>query len=125
MKKAWLIIFFLALSVYSIAQQYSSDSKKAIKRFEEARTLFQARDDTSAEQALLKAIKTDRQFVEAYQLLAQICYDHGRVEDAIGYYTTSLEIDPKGNPDGYRLLAGLTILTGDYTRTLELIDRFL
>ncbi len=125
MKKAWLIISLLALATCSMAQQYSSDSKKAIKRFEEARALFQARDDAGAEQALLKAIKADRQFVEAYQLLAQISYDLGRVEEAIGYYTTSLEIDPKGNPDGYRLLAGLTILTGDYNRTLELIDTFL
>ncbi|MCK5135037.1 MAG: PD40 domain-containing protein [Bacteroidales bacterium] len=125
MKHVWLIIILLAFAGCSIAQQYSSGSKKAVKRFEEARTYFQDRDDVNAEEALLKAINADRDFVEAYQLLAQICYDHGRIEDAIGYYTTSLEIDPSGNPDGYRLLAGLTIRAGDYHRTLELVETFL
>ncbi|MEN8229219.1 MAG: OmpA family protein [Bacteroidota bacterium] len=125
MKQGWLIIFLLVISGYTMAQNYSSNSKKAVKRFEEARACFQVRDDICTEERLLKAIKTDPGFIEAYQLLAQLCFDQGRVEEAIAYFSKSLEIDPEGNPDGYRLLAGLTMATGDYGRTLEHIETFL
>ena len=125
MKQGWLIIFLLVISGHTMAQNYSSNSKKAIKRFEEARACFQARDNACTEEKLLKAIKVDPEFIEAYQLLAQFCFDQGQVDEASGYFAKSLEIDPEGNPDGYRLLAGLTIMTGDYVRTLELIETFL
>ncbi len=107
------------------AQRYSSDSKKAIKRFEEAAVFYQNRDQAGAEQALLKAIQADENFVEAYHFLSQICYDSGRLEQAIGFYSKSLEIDPVGNPEGYRLLAGLVLKTGDYQRSMELVEKFL
>jgi len=106
-------------------QQYSSSSKKAIKKFEEARSCYEINDQTCVEEALIKAVKADPEFVEAYQMLAQVCFDQGRMEAAIGYFTTSLEIDPEGNPEGYRLLAGLTMRTGDYEKTLELLEIFL
>jgi len=57
--------------------------------------------------------------------LSQISYESGRIEDAIKYYGRTLEIDPEGNPDGYRLLAGLVIRTCDYAYTLELLEKFL
>jgi outer membrane protein OmpA-like peptidoglycan-associated protein/Tol biopolymer transport system component len=123
--RAWLMMILLVVSGYTLAQNYSSSSRKAIKKFEEARNCLENRDEACAETALLKAIKSDREFIEAYQMLAQIYYDQGRVEEAITHFATSLEIDPQVNPDGYRLLAGLTIMTGDYSRTLELIETFL
>ena len=125
LRRIWLIIILVSVSGSLLAQQYSSSSKKAIKRFEEARACFQARNDACTEEKLLKAIHADDEFIEAYQMLAQICFDGGRIDKAIGYFTTSLEIDPEGNPDGYRQLAGLTILSGDYSKTLELIEKFL
>jgi outer membrane protein OmpA-like peptidoglycan-associated protein len=82
-------------------------------------------DDACVEEALLKAIKADPGFKEAYQLMAQLKFDRGDKEQAISYYSQSLELDPEGNPDGYRLLAGLTMQVGDYHRTMELLDIFL
>ena len=64
-------------------QYYSSSSKKAVKRFEEARTCYELLDDACVEEMLLKAIKADDEFIEAYQMLAQLCYDQGRLEEAI------------------------------------------
>lgn len=125
LKRIGLIIILLSVTGYTVAQYYSSSSKKAVKRFEDARKCYEARDDVCAEQALIKAIKADPEFIEAYQMLAQICYDQGRLEEAINHFTATLEIDPEGNPDGYRLLAGLTIMSGDYARTLELTEKFL
>jgi flagellar motor protein MotB/tetratricopeptide (TPR) repeat protein len=124
-KHIGLLLLLLTLASHSLAQNYSTSSKKAIKRFEEARSCFELMDDACVEEALLKAIKADPGFVEAYQLMAQLKFDRGEKELAIDYFSRSLEIDPKGNPDGYRLLAGLTMQVGDYAKTLELIEVFL
>ncbi len=123
-RSIWLIII-VALAPGLFGQYYSSGSKKAIKRFEEARSCFELRDDACVEEALLKAIEADDQFLEAYQLLAQVCYDQGRLEEAIVHYTVTLEIDPHGNPEGYRLLAGLKLMTGDYEGAQQLVDSYL
>lgn len=107
------------------AQYYSSGSKKAIKRFTQARKCFELGDLNGAEEALKKTVKADERFLEAYQMLAQICLDQDRLEEAICWYSPTLEIDPEGNPEGYRLLAGLVLRTGDYKRTLDLIEKYL
>jgi len=126
MKKLSLVIFFLLLLAGVIqGQSYSTKSKKAIKQFDLAVEAYQQKDLPGAETALKKAIAKDDQFIEAYGLLAQISYESGQIEEAIGYYSTTLEIDPEGNPDGYRLLAGLVLRTGDYDRCLELLEIFL
>ncbi|MFH0756261.1 MAG: OmpA family protein [Bacteroidota bacterium] len=125
MKYIMLIGVILLLGEQTRAQGYSSHSKKAIKSYEFAVSLYRERDHAGAEQALLKAIKTDENFIEAYHFLSQICYDSGRLDQAIAYYSKSLEIDPLGNPDGYRLLSGLALRTGDYRRSMELAEKFL
>lgn len=124
MKRAWLIFSLLLIAGTIYAQGYSTKSKKAIKLFDQAVEFYQQNDPASAEAELKKAIAKDEQFLEAYGLLSQICYESKRMEEAIGYYSTTLEIDPEGNPDGYRLLAGLVLRTGDYDRTLELLEHF-
>ncbi len=77
------MLILLALTPGLLGQYYSSGSKKAIKRFEEARTCYEKRDLACAEESLLKTIKADDQFIEAYQMLAQLCFDQGREEEAI------------------------------------------
>ena len=122
-----IICLFIVISLTQglLGQYYSSGSKKAIRRFEQARKCYESKDDACAEESLLKAIKADDQFIEAYQMLAQLYYDQGRLEEAISYYAVTLEIDPEGNPEGYRLLAGLKLRTGDYKEALELVDKYL
>jgi tetratricopeptide (TPR) repeat protein len=120
-----LLFLLLVAAGHALAQNYSTASKKAIKRFEEARACFEIRDDACVEEALQKALKADPAFVEAYQMMAQVKFDRGETEEAIAYYSRSLELDPESNPDGYRLLAGLTMRVGDYGKTLELIEKFL
>jgi len=120
----WLI-FLLALAPGLLGQYYSSDSKRAIKRFEEARSCLEKRDETCVEESLLKAIKADKQFIEAYQMLAQLCYEQGRLTEAISYYAQTLEIDPEGNPEAYRLLAGLKLMAADYAGALQLAEQYL
>ncbi len=125
MKLLWLYIVLLVTWGNAWGQAYSTTSKRAIKQFEEARACFERMDDACVEEALLKAIKADPEFVEAYRMMAQLNFDRGEIEQAIDYFSTSLELDPLGNPDGYRLMAGLTIRIGDYIQTLEYVDKFL
>jgi outer membrane protein OmpA-like peptidoglycan-associated protein len=121
----WFIVLVNLAQVGLLGQYYSSGSKKAIKQFEAARSCYDARDVACCEEALMKAIKADDQFIEAYQMMAQLCYDQGRMEEAIAYYAATLDIDPEGNPDGYRLLAGLKLVTGDYDGALQLVNTYL
>jgi outer membrane protein OmpA-like peptidoglycan-associated protein len=125
MHRTWIVIILIFISGCGIAQQYSTSSRRAIRLFEQARIDFEARDDAAAEETLLKAVRVDPGFAEAYRMLAQICYDRGSTGEAIRYFSRSLRIDPEGNPDGYRLLAGLTFMNGEYERTLGLVDTFL
>lgn len=119
------LVVFLLLTPQLQAQYYSMSSKKAIKRFTQARKYFEEGDIQGAEEALQKTIKANDQFLEAYQMLAQLCLDQDRLDEAIAWYSPSLEIDPEGNPEGYRMLAGLVLRTGDYQRTLDLVDTYL
>ena len=125
MKQLGLIFILFLVGVVSMAQGYSTRSKSAIRRFEKARECFENLDDACAEEALKNALRADPEFLEALQMLAQVCYDQGRIDEAIGYYSRSLDIAKGENPDGYRLLATLTLRTGDYRKTLELIETFL
>jgi len=122
-KFIWLLIFLLLLP--QLEGQQPSTSRKALKRFQQARRCFETGDLGCSEEALRKALKADKQFVEAYQMLAQIYFDQGRLEEAIEAYSESLEIEPDAQPEGYRLLSGLVLFTGDYERSLELIERYL
>ncbi len=124
-KRSIGLIFLLAMLPGLFAQYYSSGSKKAIKRFEEARKCFEVRNDACVEEALLAVIAADDQFLEAYQMLAQVYYDQGRLEDAIDYYAATLDIDPDGNLEGYRLLAGMKLKTGDYEGALQVVETYL
>ncbi len=125
MKKLWFITIILVASVNVWGQAYRTSSKKAIKQFEEARACYERMDHACVEEALLKAIKADPEFVEAYRLMAQLKFDTREIEQAIEYFATALELDPEGNPDGYRLMAGLNIRIGNYLKTLEYVDKFL
>lgn len=125
MKKVWFITIILVASVNAWGQAYGTSSKKAIKQFEVARACYETMDHACVEESLLKAIKADPEFVEAYRLMAQLKFDKGEIEQAIDYFATALELDPEANPDGYRLMAGLTIRIGNYQQTLEYVDKFL
>lgn len=125
LRKGIWVILMIVLTPGLSGQYYSSSSKKAVKRFKQARACYELLDNACVEEMLLKAIKADAEFIEAYQMLSQLCYDQGRLEEAISYYSRTLEIDPEGNPEGYRLLAGLKLASGDYQGARELAENYL
>lgn len=112
-----LLLFTLAFSpLYS---QYHSRSKKAIKQFETAVSLFDRRMDEEALKSLDKAIRSDRNFVEAYMMRAQILKDKGNYKAAVKDYEKALSIDPAFFPPGYFILARILYDMGDYQTALE------
>lgn len=125
MKNLITAFLMLSLTMWVEAQSYSTHSKSAVRRMEKARICLNQMDLSCAEESLLKALKADPEFLEALRLMAQVCYDQGRLDEAIAYYRRSLEIAPEENPNGYRILAGLTFRRGDYQETLQLVNRFL
>lgn len=68
MKKTLVILIGILLAAPLWAEQYSTKSKKAIDLFEQARLSYSARERAELTQ---KAIKKDKNFVEAYWLWAQ------------------------------------------------------
>lgn len=69
-------------------------NSKAIKHYEEGRVLHGQGKLSSAERAYGKAIKADRQFVEAYNNLGNVLVDLDRFREAANAYRKALGILP-------------------------------
>lgn len=72
MRVTSIIVFLLLLSGFSMSQSYTSNNKKAVKLYTEARTLMGARSFDKAFDKLEVAIAKDPNFAEAYLKLATI-----------------------------------------------------
>ena len=70
-------------------------NQKAIKYYEEGRVLQRQGKLSSAERAYNKAIKTDRNFFEAYNNLGNVLVDRMRPREAVGAYRKALKIRPE------------------------------
>ncbi|HTB08034.1 MAG TPA: OmpA family protein [Bacteroidia bacterium] len=126
-KKLFLSLFFLFCAFsYSNAQEetLSTKNKKAIQNYYEGQKFYDGRMNSDAEQAFLKAIKEDGNFVEAHMMLGYVYSDEGKVEDAIKQIQTALELNPNFVPTGYFTLARLEILTMKYADALKNLQTF-
>jgi outer membrane protein OmpA-like peptidoglycan-associated protein len=75
-----------------MAQNYSSDNKKAVSLYEDAIQNFQYRYFDKAEEALNDALKKDETFVEVYYLLAGVYIETNRPEKAVEILQTCVNI---------------------------------
>ncbi len=117
-----LILCFSFLSVEG--QDYHTTSKKAVKYYESAREKFQYRNDEEAEALLLKALKADDGFTEAYMMLSQICLDGKREKEAAAYYAKALDLDPEASAYAYLKLARVRFNVGEYQEALTDLDSY-
>lgn len=120
MKKSSVILFFfLLVSCGWMAQnlppgQYSSTNKKAIKYFEESRTLFNYKKDAEAEKKIQAAIKEDPNFTEAYAAYADFLGYKARYQEAITNYKKAIEIAPRFMVDNNFYLGRAYMAVSDY-----------
>jgi outer membrane protein OmpA-like peptidoglycan-associated protein len=113
MKKLFIcLLIFISLPLLS--QEYSSSSRKAIKNFTKGQENFMHQNDEEAEKYLLKALDIDKEFIEAWFMLAQIYHDQDKKEKAVEYYLQGLAIEPGKYATGFLRVAELEASIGKY-----------
>jgi len=99
----YAFLFFLNQSLYVPAQNtpYTSTNKKAIRLYEEGKKFYQVYKYEQAIELLLKCLKEDPQFLEAYLALAQVYAEKNNLSEAEKNYRKALEINPSFFPRAY------------------------
>ncbi len=118
-------LFLLTIALNVTAQRYSTESKKAIKAFEESLDLYNSRMNIEAEELLAKAIKIDENFVEAYLLLAEIYDENRKYEKEIEQLEKVALISPTYSYRIFYILAQTELKTGDYKSAKKHIEKCL
>jgi outer membrane protein OmpA-like peptidoglycan-associated protein len=95
-------------------QQFSSNSKKAVRLFLNAVDLYSVREYDKALIALEKSIADDPAFTEAFLLKGDIFADEHRIEDAIDSYRQAVQSNPDFSPNLYYILGGHELSIGLY-----------
>lgn len=114
-----LLLLVLTVSVQAFGQyDYSTNSKKAIKNFQEALKYYGSRQNSVALEFLQKAIKADEGFVEAYAVSGDCYADLGDLENAIINYQKVVDLNPDFLATSYKQLADAQFMTGDYESAL-------
>jgi outer membrane protein OmpA-like peptidoglycan-associated protein len=119
-------ILLILFSVRTFSQQpYKTESKKAIKYYEEGLANYNLQHYAFAEQYLKDAINTDIKFQNAYLVLAEVYWDMGKYSQAIEYYDKGLKIDSSFYPKGYLNKGKLENKTGLYDDALVSFKTYL
>jgi outer membrane protein OmpA-like peptidoglycan-associated protein len=121
-----LLIFFLTVSVNIFSQQpYKTESKKAIEFYKDGLAGYNSQNYVFAEQDLKEAIKIDKNFQNAYFVLAEVYWDWGKYPLAIEYYAEGLKIDSTFYPRGYLNKGKLEMKTGLYVDAIKSFKTYL
>lgn len=121
----FLVVLAMLLSFSAVAQQYSTDSKRALKYYEEALKFFQRLEYQEAQDKMERAIKADDQFIEAYLVLAEIHMEQEQHLQAIATYEHALKIDAEFFPPLYANLGNLYRLTEQFDKSLEAYQTYM
>ncbi len=119
--RLFLVILTL-LPFLASAQEYSTKSKKAIRFFETAMGYYDRRADDEAIQYANEAIKTDKKFIEAWLLLAELYNQKKDFVKEIECYNKVNEINPAYNAKVYYLAAKSEFKIGMYEQARQHLD---
>jgi|TARA_R110000782_G_scaffold259894_1_gene350851 outer membrane protein OmpA-like peptidoglycan-associated protein/Tol biopolymer transport system component len=109
------IVSVLFLINCTVAQPtLSSDNKKAVKLYNEGKGLYDSRNNDLAEVKFLLALERDPNFAEAALLLAYVYTEKANYEQAIIYYTKSIEAKYDLFPEAHASLGALLLKVGKY-----------
>ncbi len=127
----------LALTLFancSVAQpgHYTSTNKKAIKFYEEGRSCFNninpqtgKRSLDCAEEALLKALEKDPQFVEAHTMLSNVYIERNDFAKAIAQKETMFALGKPVSHAEYFYMASMNMAIGDYEKCLKYANYYI
>ncbi|CAG5078641.1 OmpA family protein [Parvicella tangerina] len=133
MKNLTSKIFYTCLTMIllvncSVAQpgHYTSSHKKAIKLYEEGRSCFNdispqtgKRNLDCAEEALLKALEKDPEFVEAHMMLSNVYIERKDFAKAIAQKETMFALGKPVSHAEYFYMASMNMAIGDYEKCLK------
>ncbi len=116
---------FQHLSVQAQTNRYTTESKAAIRNYENGLKAYDAKAFDKAVKELQQAISKDENFVEAYILLASVYEDNGQFEKAIDQYNKSLEVNGSFFPINYLRVAALEIKASKYAEAKSHYENYL
>lgn len=119
------ICFFFSFSCFAQTSRYTTESKAAIRNYENGLHAYDARDFEKAIKELQQSINKDENFVEAYILLASVYEDTGENEKAIEQYNKSFAVNESFFPNNYIRVAALEIKTGKYEEAKAHYEKYL
>ena len=114
-----LFLFFPASEIHA-----QKPSKRTQKLFENAIAAYRSGDAELAENFILKAIKSDTLYVEAYLLLADISIEMKNINRQQWALEKVLEINQTEYPLAYKLLAVIYFNQGNYQQSLQSVDNY-
>jgi len=121
----FVFLLFSASLSFSQERKYSTTSKKAIKYFEKAIYALDNHNEDDAEKLILKSIKKDPNFIEAYTVLGDMYSNKRKSEMAIENYKKALAIDPSFFPNTLNSLGEEQLKLSKYTEAKENFRLFL
>ncbi|MFO7940681.1 MAG: OmpA family protein [Bacteroidales bacterium] len=124
-RKVFLLLGILLTGSILFAQNYTTDSKRAIRFYEDALRNFQRMQYQEAEDDMLRAIKVEEDFIEAHLVLAEIYLTQKKTDQAIARYAQALEIDPDFFPPAYSQLGDLYRLQEEFDKAMEAYETYL
>jgi outer membrane protein OmpA-like peptidoglycan-associated protein/tetratricopeptide (TPR) repeat protein len=124
LKSFSLLLFTLLFSCASMAQDLSTDSRRAAKLFEEGQSLYQRHQHQEAEKMLLEALEKDN-FVEARTLLGYVYLDLMQYQKAKAQFAQAIDINAKAIPNNLFFLAELELKDGEYESAQKHFNAFL
>jgi outer membrane protein OmpA-like peptidoglycan-associated protein/tetratricopeptide (TPR) repeat protein len=135
MPKNNLIIFLLTallVCLYPLSAQenlapgqLTSTDKKAVKLFQEAKRMYDSRQDDKAEDLLLKAIKVDKNFMEPHMLLAAIYVQQGKIKERAYHLEQAITVGPNMYVENYFFLAETEFRLNDLEKAKGHYQQFL
>ncbi|MAY85103.1 MAG: hypothetical protein CMP59_13315 [Flavobacteriales bacterium] len=121
-----LLLFACHAPSSAIAQEYSSDDKKAVKYFSEARTAYRELRLDEAKELAEKSLEEDANFAEAQALIAFILIDQGDYDAAEANFKKAVELDKTGlMPNNIFFLAQLILNDGRYEEAKGYFEKYL
>ncbi len=106
-------------------QKYATQSKKAIKYYEQAVTAFNQRNYPSVRKNLDQAIKKDSNFIDAYLLRAEMYRNLYMYKNQIYDLKKVIAINPAYFPYSYYNLASSQLIMGLYTESKANFEAFI
>ena len=126
MKYFTLILSFLFVTFFVHAQeQYSTNSKKAAKLFEQGLKQYRLSDYDPALKNINEAIEKDDEFVEAYIIKGQIYEELEKYNPAIDAYKKAVDVDPEFFPNVIYSIGLLHFKMGEYKKAKTQFEKFL